>query len=576
MKTAPEVLIVGAGGHAKVVIATLQAAGRTVCAVVDDDTALAGTSILGVRIVGCVDSAKEYRESEAIVAIGDNHTRRAVVDRLGLRWTTAIHPSAVVHPSAKVGPGTVVFAGAVVQPGARIGSHAIMNTAATVDHDCVVGDFVHLAPGTHLGGNVTIGEGSFHGVGAVVLPNLKIGEWSVLGGGAVAVRSVPAGESVIGIPARPLGRVPGRPKVARAPGVATMIGPGDPRWQAVLQRTEHDFYHFPEYVSLCAHYEDIQALAFYAEAGGEVCLIPLLLRKLPPELGTPSAWCDLVSPYGYASPLFSGADRPEHIAGFLEAFRQAADELGVCSVTLRLHPLLGDQLSEAVPLSRVVLHGETVAVDLRETEEEMMRHTRGGHRSDIRRLQKLDFTPVMDDWSYYRDFARIYRQTMSRLGADPYYYFNESYFTALRSALGDSLHLCCVLSPDGSVAAGALFTAVKGILQYHLSGTDERFHQLGPTKLMLHYARQWGKRQGYSVLHLGGGAGAQTDSLFQFKAGFSPLRRPFRTYRMIPNESRYAALTLRLGRDLDPAADLGAVFFPPYRQKAATSCASES
>jgi sugar O-acyltransferase (sialic acid O-acetyltransferase NeuD family) len=164
MREKPQVLIVGAGGHAKVVISTLLAAGRNVCAVVDDDAGLHGTYILGVRIVGSLAAAEQYSDAEAIVAIGDNRTRRSVVERLPLRWTNAIHPSAIVHPSVQLGLGTVVFAGAVVQPDARIGSHAIVNTAATVDHDCSVGNFVHLAPGTHLGGNISVGEGAFLGV----------------------------------------------------------------------------------------------------------------------------------------------------------------------------------------------------------------------------------------------------------------------------------------------------------------------------------------------------------------------------------------------------------------------------
>jgi hypothetical protein len=182
----------------------------------------------------------------------------------------------------------------------------------------------------------------------------------------------------------------------------------------------------------------------------------------------------------------------------------------------------------------------------------------------------------MDDWSFYRDFAHIYRVTMARLDADNYYFFDDGYFAALRSALGESLHLCCVLSPEGQVAAGGLFTAVNDIMQYHLSGTDPQHHKLGPTKLMLHFVRLWGKDKGYSLLHLGGGAGAQADSLFQFKAGFSPLRTPFHTYRLIPNEARYAALSLRMGRGLDPGADLGATFFPPYRQNVRICCESES
>jgi sugar O-acyltransferase (sialic acid O-acetyltransferase NeuD family) len=201
----PGVLVIGAGGHAKVVIATLQAAGRVVRAAFDDDAARHGGCVLGVPIAGPVDAAQNYRGLEALVAIGDNRTRRAMVERLSLRWATAIHPQAVVHASARLGPGTVVFAGAVIQPDACIGAHVIVNTAATVDHDCSVGDFSHLAPGAHLGGNVSVGRGVFLGIGAVVLPNLALGDAAVAGGGAVVVGDVAASVVVAGVPARLLG-----------------------------------------------------------------------------------------------------------------------------------------------------------------------------------------------------------------------------------------------------------------------------------------------------------------------------------------------------------------------------------
>jgi sugar O-acyltransferase (sialic acid O-acetyltransferase NeuD family) len=219
----PGVLVIGAGGHAKVVIATLEAAGRVVRAAVDDDAKRHGARILGVPVIGPLDAAMDYQGLEAIVAIGNNETRRAIAERLPLRWTTAVHPRAEVHSSARLGPGTVVFAGAVVQPDARIGSHVILNTAATVDHDCSVGDFAHLAPGTHLSGNVSVGHGVFLGVGAAVLPNLVLGDTAIVGGGAVVVRNVAEDMVVAGVPARPLRpasggtRRAGRRQYIRAP-----------------------------------------------------------------------------------------------------------------------------------------------------------------------------------------------------------------------------------------------------------------------------------------------------------------------------------------------------------------------
>jgi sugar O-acyltransferase (sialic acid O-acetyltransferase NeuD family) len=194
------VVVVGAGGHAKVLISTLAACGLSVAAVVDDDDTKWGTEVQGTR-VGRIEREIGGR---GIVGIGDNAQRREMARSLSLQWQTVVHPSAYVHPSAKLGRGTVVFAGAVVQPDAVIGDHVIVNTGATVDHDCVVGDYAHLAPGVHLAGSVHVGTGAFLGIGSVVSPGVRIGRWATLGAGAVAIRDVADGVVAVGVPARGL------------------------------------------------------------------------------------------------------------------------------------------------------------------------------------------------------------------------------------------------------------------------------------------------------------------------------------------------------------------------------------
>jgi len=202
MKSLPDkIVVVGAGGHAKVVIATVRAAGGDVIAVYDDDRARWGQQILGVPIKGPV-SGDEIGSTPAIIAIGNNRSRQAMTERVQAQWVSVCHPNATVHPSVSLGPGTVVFAGVVIQPDATIGAHAILNTSASVDHDCIVGDFVHIGPGVSLCGGVTLDEGVLLGVGTKVAPNVEIGPWSTTGAGAVCVVDVARGTMVVGVPAR--------------------------------------------------------------------------------------------------------------------------------------------------------------------------------------------------------------------------------------------------------------------------------------------------------------------------------------------------------------------------------------
>lgn len=209
------VMILGAGGHAKVVLYILRAAGHETAAVVGQPPDPAN-GFGDVPVIPSDDEAVA-RAKEAglsfIVAIGDNRKRRLVYERFlseGIPASCAVHPAAVVASEAEYGSGTVVGATAVIAPDTRVGANAVINTGAIIEHDCVVGDHVHVAPGVRMGGQVHVGDEALVGIGAVLLPGVRVGPGAVVGAGAVVLRDVPAGNTVAGVPARPLrgGRVP--------------------------------------------------------------------------------------------------------------------------------------------------------------------------------------------------------------------------------------------------------------------------------------------------------------------------------------------------------------------------------
>ena len=195
--------VIGGGGHAKVVVRTLQDLGIAIDAVFDDDAEKLGTSMFGVPVVGPVAELGRRERAPAILAVGDNDTRRRLAEMLDLPWLSPVHPSAFVDSTARLGEGTVVFAGAIVQPDTVIGRHAIINTSASVDHDCVLGDYVHIGPGAQIAGGVHLGDGVFIGAGSVVIPGKRIGEWTVVGAGGVVVTDLPSGVVAVGVPAKP-------------------------------------------------------------------------------------------------------------------------------------------------------------------------------------------------------------------------------------------------------------------------------------------------------------------------------------------------------------------------------------
>jgi len=208
-------LLVGAGGQARVVMDTLMAAGifHELACITDDNPDLHGQDYYGIKVKGGSSLWPQLFEDgihSAIVAVGDNKARRVCARKLqdtGFSFPVLIHPQASVSPRATLGAGTVVFAGAVVQIGAQTGSHVIINTSASVDHDCKVGDYVHIAPGSHLSGHVAVGDGSLLGVGSSVIPGTSVGQWSVIGAGSAVVNHIADYTKAYGNPAREVGSI---------------------------------------------------------------------------------------------------------------------------------------------------------------------------------------------------------------------------------------------------------------------------------------------------------------------------------------------------------------------------------
>jgi UDP-perosamine 4-acetyltransferase len=208
--TEQRVLLVGAGGHARVCIEAFVDQDITVVGAVSADGT--GLDDLGVPMLGREDDvdriAARLEVTGICVASGANDVRRRLGSSLlaaGHALATAVSGSAVVSRTAELAPGAQLIAGAVVNAATTIGTGTIVNTNASVDHDCAVGDYVHIAPGVAIGGTVTIGDRAFLGIGSRVLPGRSIGADAVVGAGAVVIRDVPSGVVVVGNPARDIG-----------------------------------------------------------------------------------------------------------------------------------------------------------------------------------------------------------------------------------------------------------------------------------------------------------------------------------------------------------------------------------
>lgn len=202
-------VVFGAGGHAKVVIDVLRASGHCVVAIFDDNPASYQQIFHGCRVEGASSDLRSFAQKNDIshffVAIGNNAVRWKLAQqwtKQGLKALTAIHPSAIIADSVQIGAGTVVMAGVCINVDAIIGDQVIINTRASIDHDCRIASAVHIAPAVALCGGVSVGERTLIGVGASVIPCIEIGRDVVIGAGAAVICSILNEQTAVGVPAR--------------------------------------------------------------------------------------------------------------------------------------------------------------------------------------------------------------------------------------------------------------------------------------------------------------------------------------------------------------------------------------
>jgi sugar O-acyltransferase (sialic acid O-acetyltransferase NeuD family) len=204
-------LIVGSGGHARVVLDAAITADTFDPVGFIDDSRAAGWLVDDLPVLGATAQlakiVNRYKGVQVVVAIGDNFVRSTIVNRIEailprVVFATVIDAAAAVSRRVEIGAGTMINAGSIVNPSVRIGRHAIFNNSSSIAHDNDFGDFSSTGPGVTTGGDVRIGAFTHIGIGATVRHGVTVGEHTVVGAGALVIRDTPVRVVVKGVPGK--------------------------------------------------------------------------------------------------------------------------------------------------------------------------------------------------------------------------------------------------------------------------------------------------------------------------------------------------------------------------------------
>jgi sugar O-acyltransferase (sialic acid O-acetyltransferase NeuD family) len=207
MKIDQEYIIIGAGGHARVIADTILALSKPLKGIVDVGYSGQKENILGCPVLGGIDLLEQLDPADVVLsmAIGDNNQRQHYYDfckQNGFFFPSIIHPSAIVSEFSHVSEGVFINAGAIINSYAKIGENCIVNTASIIEHEVTLGKNCHVCPGAKIAGRVTIGNNSFIGIGASIIDYIKIGQDVVIGAGSVIIEDIESKSTYVGVPGR--------------------------------------------------------------------------------------------------------------------------------------------------------------------------------------------------------------------------------------------------------------------------------------------------------------------------------------------------------------------------------------
>lgn len=579
------ILIIGASGHAKVIIDILERLNQYNIIGLVDTYKSKTERLFNYNILGTEHDIpqliKKHNVFGGIIAIGDNYTRmklaKAINDQhTNFKFITAIHPQAIIGKNVQIDEGTCVMAGAIINADACIGKHCIINTKSSVGHDCLIKCYNSIAPGATLGGNVHIDKCSSVSINATVIENISIGKHTVIGAAALVNKNIGNFKVAYGIPAKIIKE---RNKSDKYLGLIL---------KTPLYKLE--FHKIVDNKDLLNYYKTLQSIdpnnVFYSleycntlpnknisyfvlkEHEEPLIMMPIHLNPINENTEDISnVYYDACSPYGYSGPIYEMRNK-DKLADFWESIDAWYKNNNVVTEFIRFNLNSNYKDYSGHLLSALNNIKGNLTIGFETIWNNFKQKVRNNYRKAQQNNLKAVFYHKNITDSHIKSFYDIYISTMVRNNATANYFYPKSYFENLIKNNKAHTVLVIVYHESTPISVELCLINNKALYSY-LGGTLADYFNYRPNDFLKIETIKWAIKHDIYYYILGGGR-KDGDGLYNYKKGFFPKDDDvaFMTGRKVVNQQKYLELIKGMDTEItevDTLINDTTTYFPIYR-----------
>lgn len=578
-----KIIIIGASGHAKVIIDAIELVGKYSIHGYIDSYKPKEKKILNYTILGSEKIIPELVNkgiNKGIIAIGDNYKRAKMAKKIlktvpNFEFVSIIHPSAIISKYANIGNGSVILGGAIIDVDSKVGDFCIVNNAANLGHDSTMESYSSLAPNTSTGGAVFIGKYTAISIGANVLQSIHVGEHTIIGAGALVTNDIDSYKIAYGVPAK---TIRDRKK-------------GDSYLHHISTNTTFEVFNINDQKSLKKYKKTLKALKnlnpfyktelldttnmtthqlnyFVLKKGGvPIIVMPFYKRNITTK-NTSTIYSDVISPYGYSGPLICPNEFDSQL---LKHFWFKVDQWykkeNVISEFIRFS--LNDNHKEySGVLIPTLKNVKGTIINCKEQWDKFKSKVRNNYRKSTQQGLKIKIYQGEISKTIIEEFYNIYIETMKRNNAHEQYFHNITYFENFINNNEKSRIIATVYKDDIAISTELVLIGNNTLYSY-LGGTVAEYFKTRPNDFLKIEVLNWARENNFKHYILGGGR-EDGDNLYKYKKTFFPNDDDaiYYTGRKVLNWEAYESLVEQKGNlnKVEKIENITQDFFPLYRQ----------